>query len=350
MGNNEHYVPRWYQRDFSKDKNKVNCVRFNEYGIACEPRSIDSTCSGQYYYGKNSSIDAVLKPLESKQALLFRNIASTEILPARNSDEHLWVVISLLVFLTRTEAARKEYREQFSFTQEINRLPSDGLNHDEIIERAIATYPIITDLNLVLIKAPSTASFVSSDSPVCVVNPLMFDATSEPHIGIASKGIVIVFPLCPTHCLILYDRESYSVDKNVFTSSEACIENLNVFQTLQANEYIFYLDGDGQAEKARLLRLIEKKDRGSHVASTFEDGSTFVYRRIYDHRPELDFISIRDGAKKERARYLKYLEIRRKPRLFGRSSIPPLRKYSEAIQWLVDNQKLKLSDLGKYLA
>jgi hypothetical protein len=210
-------------------------------------------------------------------------------------------------------------------------------------------YPVISDLKMVLLTSSHNLEFISSDSPVLRLNPLMFNTGIEPHVGLASKGIVIVFPLNPRHCLVLFDSESYTLDSNAAAVTDSVIENLNLLQTLAAHEFIFYRDGDGQMEKNRLEVNSKLKNKGEHKTNVYADGSTYMYNRISDLTPELDFLKIRDGAKKERAKHLKWVTLKQVDKKFSRSKSAPLIRHSEALQQLVDAGKMRLSDLNQYL-
>src|SRR5690242_4660264 len=97
---NQHYVPKFYLRNFAIDTNKKQIRLFNtNRDLFIKAAPIKSQASSNFYYGKDGKVEAALSELEGEMAMIVKEVINTEDRFKYRSEKHG----SLLAFIVSTE-------------------------------------------------------------------------------------------------------------------------------------------------------------------------------------------------------------------------------------------------------
>ena len=263
---NQHYVPQFYQRNFSNDGKTTGVFVFgtNKYISAS---AIKNQASADYFYSKNIKIEGAISKLEG-----FANEAINCVLDNpkdcklsdRNKDAlYVFVIIQLGRTLSQTkkleaaidalsketlrkivgidrESGRNEYKE---LTDDVLNSVKIGLTEPGLF--AIGNFAkivkICRDLKYKVIINRTAIPFVTSDNPVCINNQFL-DKMKEDTNGLGQRGLQLLMPLSPMVAILYYDAEVYKVGpiskQYVEISDKNEIEKINNLVASQANEIL----------------------------------------------------------------------------------------------------------------
>jgi len=268
---NQHFVPRFYLRNFSTNS-KRKCVSL--YNLQCgryvASASIRREATGRYIYGQDNKVEDMLMLLESKICQVIAGILQSHELPHRDSEEYHGLLAHILIQRRRTPSAGKELldfanKPLAAALQPDSRLDGIGtdwiLSPDDPILASMAystwMWPLLLDLHAKLILSSRSAEFLTSDSPVVYYN--QFLKSRRPglgNIGMLTKGLQIVFPLSPTTLLMLYDHRVYRVgdkkDDVVWIQSPKEVDKLNSLQLVCADRNLYFSSGITESHVTRL--------------------------------------------------------------------------------------------------
>lgn len=280
---NQHYVPQFYLRNFSKNNDEKTIGLFNpKNDLFIESTSIKNQSSKDFFYGKDGKIEKGLSEIENILAPKLAKLISTYNLPNKNSDDH----ISLLIFAILTDLRNPIQIEQIkSFSalmnQEINGFGKvdqnspnfvPDISHEFAIELSFENYEgilkICMDLDFKLLINKSKRAFLSSDFPVVKYN--QFLENKEIHgsrTGYSTLGLQIFLPLNSKMCIMFYDSTVYKVgnrkDKSI-ELNESDVNQLNVLQILNCSHNVYFneeVDKEYIKELIHNSRKYEKTNR-----------------------------------------------------------------------------------------
>jgi hypothetical protein len=114
----------------------------------------------------------------------------------------------------------------------------------DAVGQHLAMYPLIDDLDSTLFLNDTDEDFLTSDHPVALCNSLPASHASGGRPDLASRGLIIVYPISPRALLLLSDAEVYKVEKNSAGAStlkrrQEVIE-LNLAQGGNAYENLYF--------------------------------------------------------------------------------------------------------------
>lgn len=120
------------------------------------------------------------------------------------------------------------------------------------MQLALSSTWSMADLDCVLLENNTNIPFVFSDSPVVHLNQHMSDFSDSGIFGTMSKGLMVVFPLNPKYCVLLYDADVYRLAlsyvcnfdkvKSVLVVSEADVKVVNALQYLNSERCVYSAD------------------------------------------------------------------------------------------------------------
>lgn len=96
---NQHYIPKFYQRLFSKNKKSTGKYLVDQ-GKYILNSSIKDTGANDYYYGKNEFIENMFMEIEGISSLIIKDIIQSNIIPPYSSGAY----DMLLLFVAALEA------------------------------------------------------------------------------------------------------------------------------------------------------------------------------------------------------------------------------------------------------
>jgi len=258
---NQHYVPQFYLRNFSKDRKSLNLFNIsNNKSIIGD--SIRNQCSDDYFYGKNGIIENTFTNIEKISGELITKMILKKYIPKLKSQDHTILQLFIVTLYSRTKYKYNEFNEI------LNKTGKSTLKlHPEIDEKllsevelksefplqypllnAFSSYQLIQDLKIHLFVNKSNISFLTSDHPVVHYNKWTENIENFGTIGLASKGLLIFLPLSPEILVLLYDSSIYRIGltKEFISNIEKDedVENINLLQWLSSNDNIYYYNAD----------------------------------------------------------------------------------------------------------
>jgi len=260
---NQHYIPKFYLRNFSYRGNLKQIGLFNvKSNFFYQTAPLKNQGSKDFFYGNDGVIEEGLSIIEGRLAQTIKNIIADKVLPKAFSKEHL----SLLMFVGLTDLRNpiviEIYKSMFKTVEaklkELN-IYTDTQDFFPEIEHRQAVNTSLKGLNDVvgymgdlgyklLINKTSTP-FISSDFPIVKYNQYLEGKNWKNHkTGYGTTGLQLIVPLSNEMVIILYDSAIYKVgakrsqcleiDKIEDVNQLNMLQLLNCFQTVYFNETI----------------------------------------------------------------------------------------------------------------
>jgi len=103
----------------------------------------------------------------------------------------------------------------------------------------------IQDLEIKLLKNNSDIGFITSDNPIVFYNQLLEEIKFEgAKTGIIHRGLIILLPLSPLYCIILYDSKVYKIGskkQTIVNVDYSDINNINALTFLSSDKIIYLI-------------------------------------------------------------------------------------------------------------
>lgn len=223
--NRQHYVPKFYLRNFSDSEKAIASFNITNAKYI-ENASIRNMCQKNNFYGADNRVeDFFSEDIEGKAASIIKQIIQTSVIPREMED-----YVHLLMFILVTEARNIKMNDSvnnmadFLSKAAISKNPefkdidlhSFKVNLDNgilmMIKAAIEMTPIISDLEAVVITENSNSrKFLASDNPVIRYNHFYLSRNYPGGFGLGTRGLMLFFPLSHEKCLLLYDNKVYNI-------------------------------------------------------------------------------------------------------------------------------------------
>ncbi|MDE0380483.1 MAG: DUF4238 domain-containing protein [Rhodospirillales bacterium] len=261
----QHYVPQFYLRRFSKDGKSINIWNIsNEKKI--ESANLKNQCYRNYFYGKDKDFEESLSYIEGQAARILHTIEGKLLLPAPGSEDHLTLVLFVLMQHARTLHSADSINEM------VDNIAKYILRHSEMAEQidpseftvgledaarlslsvATSCYPILLDLQCKVLVNKTTHEFVTSDNPVVLYNPFLAFRKHLSNTGLSAKGLQIIFPVGPEFILLFYDDTVYKIGNDdtyiVEVRKTNEVSALNGLQVCSALNNMYYKHDDFDIE------------------------------------------------------------------------------------------------------
>lgn len=224
--NRQHYVPKFYLRNFSGSEKAINAFNITNTKFILNA-SIRNMCQKNNFYGSDNRVEDFLgDDIEGRASAIIQEILKTKSIP-QNVEDYMHLLMFIMVMEARNIKMSDSLDKMVDFIaksllesnldfKDIN--PNDftvSLNNGVVksIKAAIEMTPVIADLEPVLIikKSSISRSFIASDNPVIRYNPLYLNKNYPSGFGYATKGLMVFLPLSHEVCLLLYDKEIYNI-------------------------------------------------------------------------------------------------------------------------------------------
>lgn len=329
---NQHYVPKFYLRNFSSDGYKSIGLINLRSGKIVETANIKNQCSKDYFYTPDGRNEKPFSEVEGLISRTIKELLNTEKLPDEGSSEigNLYTFISFQ--RSRTSGALSQYLEFLTkFGREFLRshfaargetelakfvdcvVAEDQGAAIQLVKESLISAPILFDLNLSLLKVRGREKFITSDDPIILTNHFHFGPKGEPSVGISSRGLIVICPLSPIYYIILFDKEVYKVNSGLCSKGEPIevndqdVININTFQYKNAQQNL-YFRSIGEINKSlasfpprrgNSIRLAGKIDTAWVSKNNGGEMLQILTRQIAPRWPHnLNVLSIRKNAKR----------------------------------------------------
>jgi hypothetical protein len=279
---NQHYIPKFYLRNFSYEKNGKQIGVYNlSNEIFVSKGKLKTQGSKNFFYGQDGVIEDELANIENILAQQLNKIISEEKIPIKLTKEH----IDLLVFVCLTDLRNPVRINSFKngFSEMGKRLVELDpniilenfipiLSHDEAIKMSMSNIPEVIkeifDLDFKILKNTTKQPFIISDFPIVKYNQFL-ELRNWPlsKSGYGLSGLQIFIPLNPEIMLLFYDSEIYKVgdkkQKIVLINDLLDIENLNILQFVNCFESIFFNEKTSEEYIRKLVVKAKKYKRAN---------------------------------------------------------------------------------------
>jgi len=276
---NQHYVPKFYLRNFSCNSNKKQIGVYNINNQLFVPKAkLKTQGSRNFFYGQDGVIEDDLSNIEGNFATIIREIIQTRNLPLKNSGQHF----NLLFFAILTDLRNPSRIDgmQTNLAEMRRRLleldpGADAekivpvVSHDDMVKislsHAVEMSTLILDLEYKILINNTSTPFITSDFPVVKYNQFL-ESKNWPHSksGIGSVGLQIFIPLCAELMLVFFDKDIYKLgDKkkqHQIITDVKNIDELNILQFLNCIETVFFNEKATEAY-IRSIEVQSKKYR-----------------------------------------------------------------------------------------
>lgn len=319
---NQHYVPRFYMKNFSeikgmgkKEKALISFYQFDEQLLRGKIPT-KSICYKDYFYGEDGEIEKEFANKEKRWAKVIKSIINTDKYNLDKEQEKEVKEFAIFQY-SRTLAMynySKNMMSEIVHKNIVNRFPN--VNEEVImglvsekIEKEVSISDIINicdglvqeidDLSISIIKFNTNQKLITSDMPVIRINPFCSDKA-----GFLMVGVIIFFPISPEIIVMIYDSKIYkNCDKYMIISNEQDVINLNKYQTISAEEMIMSKEIEEltmfYTSESLILKRKENIEKRK-VNSSFDGVGTFFASksRFVSYDFELSFCKLPKCLKK----------------------------------------------------
>ena len=280
----QHYVPRFYLRNFSKLQGKnyiINC--FDKSELRKFSTNISNIGCQKYFYDIDKDtyqlVEKKLSEYEKEFSRIYNKLVERKTLTCLN-----WKEKEVIAHFVATQEIRtREMKEMFrSIAKELKRwLSNKPLQKDlerqleEIqtekrlksihVEFLVETLlgkselvDIILQMRWVLGESYLKMPFWTSDHPVSRFNPI--DLKPYGNLGLLSRGIQVFFPLTPHLILIFCDPVEYILNPEKITCIKDNVLFANTLQLGSCTRHIFSIDKDFSIAKKWLKEYPKSRD------------------------------------------------------------------------------------------
>lgn len=255
---NQHYVPKFYLRNFSCNKKNIGMFRCeNEEFIP--NASIKSVAYSIFLYGEDEKLENFLSKFESKWAEIIRKILRLE-LHSLTEDDINNIYYFILISNSRTKKIADENKYYLNYLK--NTIPDGGIHNlnfnmdkndfDEAmkipnqvpIDIAMQCVNYLYDLDVIILENRTSYEFITCDSPVIFYNQFYIWRNYKINYGIGASGLQIFIPLSPKIVICFYDPEVYNCSSKesgvVKLISKKQINEINRLVVCNSYEQLFF--------------------------------------------------------------------------------------------------------------
>lgn len=253
---NHHYVPQSYQRLFSNDGKSIGVYNIKK-NLCINKSSIKNTMSKDYLYSKDLKIEDALGEIERLCMLAFHKIIDNHNYKLHDVEK-LNILVYVMIQLGRTISMSEqlannvnemglELFKRCSGVEDIDPHLCFRFNEPQLFSLSVYASMVVDNADLsfklLTIEDKCNSSFITSDNPVCIINPY-FDYLGYPGVKtLGYKGLCIIMPLSSKLSIILYDSGVYKLGTtkgNTITCDSKAIDILNKIVANEAYEILVY--------------------------------------------------------------------------------------------------------------
>lgn len=256
---NQHYIPKFYLRNFSFEHNKKQIGVFNIFNECyIQKAKLKTQGSKNFFYGYDGKIEDRLAEIEGTLSQSIREIISTYILPNKNTNKHF----DLLEFVSLTDSRNPVQIEkmkqgfvemekrilELDSTADVKKLVPQ-VSHDEHIKLSLSLtlemVNVTRDLDYKLLVNDTEYPFITSDFPVVKYNLFLEQKRWEySKTGYGLIGLKIFIPITPKLVIVFFDSGIYKFgnkkDKTIMVNKKEDIKQLNILQFVNCFGTIFF--------------------------------------------------------------------------------------------------------------
>lgn len=296
----QHYVPKFYLRNFSKNSKSVGLYRFKESKMIIDG-SINDNLWKEYFYGDDAIVENELAKYEKKWNDIISTIIKTESISDTDSDQ-IWLRYFMLISSARTLKRGNQLNNDYTalikkilevedpeFYERVMNAGERGLSVKfkyptlKFMDIAQRFLPLVIDLNVDLLINRSHIDYVTSDNPVVFCNQLFQEKNLSRGFGWGEYGIQFIVPVSPKIAICMYDGEVYDI-KEKFLNSSSIINKLNELFLDNSDDVLVFANGGNDKARKEKMSYIEElvKRKACHFVQDEDNGvMVFSNKQIY---------------------------------------------------------------------
>ena len=252
-GKKQHYVPQFYLRLFSQDKDSIRLYNINQKKFFIAP--IKNVCYESYYYDKDGKIEDALAKLEEIASNIIYSIIKNNNINHIKEEDYFHLLNFILAQHSRTksmgdatiELVNKLFDKVKPKSIKDVKLTSDHPTLDSL-SASLLSAPLILDLKPILLINNTKKDFITSDNPAILFNSFFNDKIDGGTTGFNQTGLQIFYPISQKLLLLLYDNDFYKIigenNSTLIIKKEEDVRRMNGLQILHCDEDIYYLNLD----------------------------------------------------------------------------------------------------------
>lgn len=268
---NQHYIPKFYLRNFSYFKNKKQIGVFNiNNKLFIQTAKLKTQGSKNFFYGYDGVVEDNLANIEGVLSQMINEIIDTRQVPKRNSERHIELLSFVILTDLRNPIKVEGFKNQMTEMKK-NLLHLDpevdvdkfvpSPTHEEIIRLLLSNSAEMinytSDLEYKLLINNSDKPFISSDFPIVKYNQFLENANWKlSKSGYGTVGLQIFVPLNSELTLVFFDPGIYKVGdkkkKYLEINNRSDIDALNTLQFINCFETIFF---DEKADELYIRKI-----------------------------------------------------------------------------------------------
>jgi len=325
MKKEQHYLPRFYLRQFAVDAKRRNVSLFNvNRMLLVEEASIKHQASEPFMYGEDGEMEEALMLLETETARVLRRMIQYGRAPRQYSLDHQALAAFVVAQRRRTPRAARELIESVNLPLAIAFRDDSryaGVGREVLIAPenppaaavgwSLWLWPLLLDLRCKLLWTSLVPGFITSDNPAVYYNQLLESRRRHfSNTGLQTRGLQVFLPVSPQAVLMLYDGNAYragSCFRNaVHVARRQDVVELNKLQAPAADVNLYFSTGIVASHLHALLDQARSAREAYHVqAREYRNPNNSTEGLIHVRAPEirlkleLSFVRPRPGADRD---------------------------------------------------
>lgn len=308
----QHYVPKFYLRNFSENGKAVGLYLFKVKKII-EYGSINDNLWEEYFYGEDAVVENRLAEYEGKWKKIIFSIIETERLPETRTDLILlryFILISSARTLKRGEQMNNDCMNltkkvlEVEDSEQFEKIMSMGEGRLSakvkyptlpFLEVARELLPSVIDLKIELLINRSSIDYVTSDNPAVFYNQLFQEKNLSREFGWGEYGIQFIIPISPKIAICMYDSAVYDIKETELKSNNT-INKLNELFLNNSNKLlVFMYGGDAKTknEKWNYINGLVKRRASSLVQDEDDNMTVFSNKQVVGKNDLSDIFEIK---------------------------------------------------------
>ncbi|HNW82999.1 MAG TPA: DUF4238 domain-containing protein, partial [bacterium] len=281
---NQHYIPKFYLRNFSYNGNKKQIGIFNtNNGFYFDRATLKDQASKDFFYGYDGKIEGDLSKIEHYVSSAIREVVENRVLPRKGSEEHLKLLMFMALNDTRNpvriEGMKNMFLEMGKKLLEID--PNTDISklvpspsHQDTIKNSLSNIKVVLDytkdLDFKLLINRTDRPFISSDCPNVRYNQFLeLKKWGHSKTGYGTTGLQIFIPLSSEVTIIFFDSGIYKVGdkkKHLYCiNKQQDVDSINVLQFVNCIESI-YFDEKASEKYIKYLYNLSLKYKKANIA------------------------------------------------------------------------------------
>lgn len=303
----QHYVPKFYFKQFSEDGIRIHMFNFNRETEQHIP--LKEQCAEDYFYCTDTRLEKILSNLEGLAKAVIKKVIDNETISVLDERDTMMIKSWILLQHGRTKDAGDANTQMANHLFNILKpeilsnpeMKAKGITQEKLDKMQLVTnHPtnltllysmmsgiLIQDMEIALLINQSSSEFIFGDAPVVFFNSYLTGRIKGGKMGYQSRGLQIFYPLNHKLLLFIYDSTVYKLHGNnglLKITHNSDIDVINDLALLSSNENVYFHDSKMGRIISRRFSSIKNSRQGEKIevekikAYTKDDEQREIYR------------------------------------------------------------------------